>query len=122
MPRDELTRPLGLTPQRSAFPKIWLLLGAVTVVVVAAGGIGGFWLTLGAGLFSANGPLATAPITATTATQGRTVDTAVRTAALPAQQPTTAPAPSAQGVIVRPAGPGLVELTPSGSLAEVDAV
>jgi polysaccharide deacetylase 2 family uncharacterized protein YibQ len=122
MPRDELTRPLGLTPRRRALRKAPVLAALAVVAVAAAGAVGaGAWFAR-APVATASGPTATAAI-AGNSFPGR-VDLAARTAALPEvpssslpARPSPAPAPPASA-----GGPGLVEVTPSGSLTEVGTV
>src|SRR5262245_46362456 len=123
MPRDELTRPLGLTPRRSRLRRFPVVVAAVTVTLAAGAAVaGGVWLN-GGGLAPA-GPTATAAIASAPA---RPVDAAVRTASLPQPSPTAGASlpPSAARVspaATAPTGPGLVEVTPTGSLAELGAV
>ena len=85
MAKDELTRPLGLTPRAKLSPARRLAAGvAIALVVAGALAGGGFWLLRTS---SSAGPTATVTIAAATA---KLPDTSLPAASVP---PKAAPAP-----------------------------
>jgi polysaccharide deacetylase 2 family uncharacterized protein YibQ len=112
MAKDELTRPLGLTPRPKPRRLRLLLIAAATIVVIGVGAAG-LWQATSARLHGTDGPTATATIA-----PAKAPDTTIRTAAIPAK-PSPPPAP-----VAAPANPGsgLSEVKPTGSLTELGKV
>jgi len=114
MAKDELTRPLGLTPRATPSPRRRLAIVATVAALLIMGGAAGgaFWFMR---IPVAPGPTATVTIAAAAS---KLSDLPAPTAAV---TPRPAPQPPPQTPVVT-GGPGLTELKPTGSLTDIGKV